>query len=158
MILYRLVRSVYANDLSGNGARLYGGRWNSEGKAMVYLASSRSLAVLEALAHLSPTNMPDDYCMITIEAPDSIDELNINTLPKNWNEYPEQNILKQVGNRFLQQNKQLLLKVPSVLVNEEFNYLMNPLHKLATSVKIITKKPFSFDERLASSNPPVGRL
>ncbi|MDB5002480.1 MAG: hypothetical protein JWQ34_705 [Mucilaginibacter sp.] len=154
MILYRLVRSVYADDLSGNGARLYGGRWNSEGKAMVYLASSRSLAVLEALAHLSPTNMPDDYCMITIEAPDSIDELNINTLPKNWNEYPEQNILKQIGNRFLQQNKQLLLKVPSALVNEEFNYLMNPLHKLATSVKIITKKPFSFDERLAPSNLP----
>jgi len=148
MILYRLVRSVYADDLSGNGARLYGGRWNSEGKAMVYLASSRSLAVLEALAHLSPTNMPDDYCMITIEAPDSIDELNINALPKNWNEYPEQNILKQVGNRFLQQNNQLLLKVPSALVNEEFNYLMNPLHKLAPSVKIVTKKPFSFDERL----------
>ncbi|MCC8423794.1 RES family NAD+ phosphorylase [Mucilaginibacter sp. UR6-11] len=148
MILYRLVKSVYADDLSGNGARLYGGRWNSEGKAMVYLASSRSLAVLEALAHLNPTNMPDDYSIITIEAPDSINELNLNTLPKNWKEYPEQNILQQFGNHFLFQNKKLLLKVPSALVDEEFNYLMNPLHKLAPSVKIITKKPFRFDERL----------
>lgn len=148
MILYRLVRSVYADDLSGSGARLYGGRWNSEGKPMVYLASSRSLAVLEALAHLTPTNMPDDFCMITLETPDSIDELNPDILPKNWNGYPEQNILKEVGNRFLRQNNSLLLKVPSALVNEEFNYLMNPLHKQASAVKIITKKPFSFDERL----------
>ncbi|MBC7399116.1 MAG: RES family NAD+ phosphorylase [Mucilaginibacter sp.] len=148
MILYRLVRSVYADDLSGNGARLYGGRWNSEGKAMVYLASSRSLAVLEALAHLNPTNMPDDYSMITIEAPDSINELNLNILPENWKEYPEQNILQLVGNRFLFKNEKLLLKVPSALVEEEFNYLMNPIHNLAPSVKIVTKKPFSFDERL----------
>jgi RES domain-containing protein len=153
MILYRLVRAVYADDLSGNGARLYGGRWNSEGKPMVYLASSRSLAVLEALAHLNPTNMPDDFCMITLETPDSIDELNADVLPKKWNQYPEQNILKQIGNSFLQQNQQLLFKVPSALVNEEFNYLLNPLHKLASSVKIITKKPFSFDERLIVSNP-----
>jgi RES domain-containing protein len=148
MILYRLVRSVYADDLSGSGARLYGGRWNSEGKPVVYLASSRSLAVLESLAHLNPTNMPDDFCMVSLDAPNSVTELDVKILPKNWNEYPEQNILKQIGNRFLQQNNQLFLKVPSALVNEEFNYLMNPLHKLASSVKIITKKPFSFDERL----------
>ncbi|MDB5029349.1 RES family NAD+ phosphorylase [Mucilaginibacter sp.] len=148
MVLYRLIRSVYADDLSGNGARLYGGRWNSEGKPMVYLASSRSLAVLEALAHLSPTNIPDDYYMVTVETPDSISEVDINELPPNWHEYPEQNILKQIGNNFLRQNNKLLLKVPSALVNEEYNYLMNPLHNLATSVKVVIKKPFSFDERL----------
>jgi len=148
MILYRIVRCVYADDLSGTGARLYGGRWNSEGKQMVYMASSRSLAVLEALVHFSPTNLPDDYCMTVIETPDSIGEVDITQLPHNWQEYPEQNILKQMGNAFLQQSKYLLLKVPSALVNEEYNYLMNPLHKQAPSVKILSKKPFSFDERL----------
>ena len=112
MILYRLINCVYADDLSGNGARLYGGRWNSEGRAMVYLASSRSLAVLEALAHLSPTNMPDDFCMMTIEVPDDIEELDTTTLPVDWQEYPEKQILKQTGNNFLKNAANLLLKVP----------------------------------------------
>ena len=148
MILYRLINCVYADDLSGNGARLYGGRWNSEGRAMVYLASSRALAVLEALAHLSPTNMPDDFCMMTIEAPDDVEELNAAILPADWQEYPEKQILKQTGNDFLKNAANLLLKVPSALVNEEYNYLMNPLHPKAKLVKIVSKRPFSFDERL----------
>lgn len=148
MLLYRIVRSAYA-DLSGNGARLYGGRWNSEGKPMVYLASSRSLAVLESLAHLSPTNIPDDYCMTVVEVPDNTaEELDIKLLPQHWSEYPEQNILKQIGNKFLLDKKNLLLKVPSAIVKEEYNYLLNPLHSDADKVKIISKQPFSFDTRL----------
>ncbi len=150
MILYRLCKCVYADDLSGNGARLYGGRWNSEGRAMLYTASSRSLAVLEALVHLSPTNMPDDFCMLTIEAPDDYTILDVETLPKDWREYPEKQILKQTGNSFLKEAKHLLLQVPSALVSEEFNYLLNPMHPKATAVKIISKKSFSFDERLLS--------
>lgn len=139
---------MYA-DLSGNGARLYGGRWNSEGKPMVYLASSRSLAVLEALAHLSPTNIPDDLCMMVVEVPDDcFTKLGINTLPPNWTDFPEQNILKQMGNQFLAQKKALMLKVPSAIVKEEFNYLLNPMHAQALDVKIVGRKPFSFDARL----------
>ncbi len=156
MILYRRVRCVYAGDLSGSGARLYGGRWNSEGRSMVYLTSSRSLGVLEALAHLSPTNVPDDYCIMTVEAPDNFAELDIKELPENWQYSPEQNIFKQIGNAFLQQSKHLLLKVPSALVNEEYNYLMNPLHKQAVLVKILSKQPFSFDERFTPSKPGRG--
>jgi RES domain-containing protein len=148
MLLYRITNAKYANDLSGNGARLYGGRWNSEGRAMVYLASSRSLAVLESLAHLSPTNLPDDIFMLIIEVADDFMEVNIKTLPDNWNEYPEPNILKQIGNSLLQKNEHLLLKVPSAIVKEEFNYLMNPLHPKAMEVTIISKSPFLFDRRL----------
>jgi RES domain-containing protein len=148
MLLYRITRTNYAN-LSGDGARLYGGRWNNEGKPMVYLASSRSLAVLEALAHLTLTNIPDDYCMMVIEVPDKAEtELDIKILPSQWHEYPEPNILKQIGNRFLIEKKHLLLKVPSAIVKEEYNYLLNPLHRDADKVKIISKQPFSFDSRL----------
>jgi RES domain-containing protein len=147
MILYRIVKCVYA-DLSGMGARLYGGRWNSEGKPMVYLASSRSLAVLEALVHLSPTNIPDDYCLIIVEAPDDIEELNTDALPANWQEYPEQNTLQQTGNTFLRQKEHLMIKVPSAIVKEEHNYLLNPMHPKAKEAKIISSQPFSFDGRL----------
>src|SRR3954466_5851561 len=100
MTLYRISNARYGDDLSGNGARLYGGRWNSEGRAALYLASSRSLAVLEALAHLSPTNMPDDFCMLAIEASDDVTAIDEDLLPPDWNEYPEQNALKQMGNQF----------------------------------------------------------
>jgi RES domain-containing protein len=86
--------------------------------------------------------------MLTIEAPDGFIEMDIASLPANWNEYPEPNILKQIGNAFLQKNEYLLLKVPSALVPEEYNYLMNPLHPKAGKVKVISKSPFNFDERL----------
>jgi RES domain-containing protein len=149
MILYRLTKCIY-NDLSGSGARLYGGRWNSEGRSMVYLTSSRSLALLEALVHLSPTNLPNDYCMMTIDVPDNIAEIDTKMLPHNWHEYPEQNSLKQIGNKFLQENKHLLLKVPSAIIKEEYNYLMNPLHSQSAAVKILSNQPFYFDQRLAA--------
>ena len=92
--------------------------------------------------------MPNNFCMMIIEAPDDFEELDATTLPNDWQEYPEKQILKQTGNDFLKQARNLLLKVPSALVNEEYNYLMNPLHTKAGLVKIVSKKSFSFDERL----------
>ncbi len=149
MLLYRLSKCIYADDLSGAGARLYGGRWNSEGKALVYLASSRSLAVLETLVHLPPTLIPDDFCMATIEVPDhNFGAIQQQLLPQNWRDYPDQGILKQMGNFFLLENKHLLLRVPSAVVGEEFNYLLNPAHSNASKVKIKSIEPFSFDNRL----------
>jgi RES domain-containing protein len=149
MILYRINKCIYA-DLSGLGAKLFGGRWNSEGRSMVYLTSSRSLGVLEALAHFSPTNLPDGYCIMTIDAPESITEITVESLPENWDEYPEQNSTRQIGNQFLQNKKSLLLKVPSAIVKEEYNFLLNPLHPEAASVKILSSQPFYFDSRLTA--------
>jgi RES domain-containing protein len=115
---------------------------------MVYLASSRSLAILEALAHLSPTNIPDGFCMMIIDAPDDFAHVDIATLPENWHEFPEPMALKRIGNNFLAENRSLLLKVPSAIVNDEFNYVLNPMHANATAVKIVSSKPFHFDSRL----------
>lgn len=148
MVLYRICNAKHADDLTGMGARLYGGRWNSVGRSMLYLASSRSLAVLEALAHLSLTNIPTGMVLLTIESPDDYTTLDISDLPDNWNKYPEPNVLKQIGNSFLDRNEHLLLKVSSALVPEEFNYLMNPLHPKADKVKITNTSSFNFDERL----------
>ncbi len=148
MILFRLTNSMFANDLSGNGARLFGGRWNSEGRPAIYMAATRSLAVLESLAHINPTNIPDDMVLLTIEVPDDVISLDIDLLPNNWKESPEPHILKQIGNSFLLKNEHLLLKVPSVLVPEEFNYLLNPQNPHIEKVKIKAKTPFSFDERI----------
>ncbi len=159
MLLYRLTRCGYANDLSGTGARLYGGRWNSEGRSAIYLASSRSLAVLEALVHLPSTNMPDEFCMVTIEAPDDLAEIDEKLLPQGWQDSSDLDILQQIGNKFLFEKKNLLLKVPSAIVNEEYNYLLNPAHTTAQKIKLKSIKPFNFDNRLFNSpskSPPVG--
>ncbi len=148
MVLYRIAKCIYADDLSGTGARLYGGRWNSVGRPVVYLASSRALAVLEVLVHLPPTLLPQGFCIATIEAPDDLAEIDAAALPGGWDGYPEPALLKKYGDGFLNAGKHLLLKVPSAIVKEEFNYLLNPNHALMVKVIIRTKQDFTFDERL----------
>jgi RES domain-containing protein len=149
MLLYRLTKYTYAHDLSGAGAKTYGGRWNSKGNAMLYFASSRALAVLEVLVHLSPLIVPDNYSIVTVEAPEDIETLIIEGLPKGWRS-PGAISLKAIGDKFLAKNEHLLLQVPSSIVTEEFNYLINPLHNLATKLKVVDITPFSFDSRLLS--------
>jgi len=149
MILYRIANCNYINDLTGTGARLYGGRWNSEGKSMVYLASSRALAVLEVLVHLPPLLMPENFCIAEIKVPDNnILTLDVKSLPDNWHDASPPAELKTLGNQFIQETKYLMMKVPSSVVPDEFNYLLNPWHVDIKKVSILNTHPFSFDDRL----------
>ncbi len=155
MILYRIAKCSYAGELSGEGARLYGGRWNSIGQPMVYMASSPSLAVLEMLVHLPPAIFPSNFCLSEFDIPDnSILTADNASLPYDWQDISPPIALKRLGDAFLKQNKYLLMKVPSVVVPQEFNYLFNPLHADAGKVKLIEKKPFSFDARLVPAAIP----
>lgn len=149
MVLYRITKCGYAADLSGTGARLYGGRWNSEGKPMLYLASSRSLAVLEVLVHLDPLIIPGNYCLVEIEVPDSrITTIDAEQLPNDWRDISGPVILRELGDAFLKKQEHLLMKVPSSIVPAEYNYLLNPLHPDAFDVKLLKREPFGFDRRL----------
>ncbi|MET3980709.1 RES domain-containing protein [Mucilaginibacter sp. UYP25] len=149
MILYRISNCNYIKDLNGTGARLYGGRWNSEGKSMVYLASSRALAVLEVLVHLPPLLLPDNFCIAEIEAPEhSILTLDVKALPANWQDASSPAELKTLGNQFIKETNYLMMKVPSSVVPEEYNYLLNPWHPDIKKVSIVSTHPFSFDDRL----------
>jgi RES domain-containing protein len=149
MILYRMAKCNYAGELTGEGARRYGGRWNSIGQPMVYLASGPSLAVLEMLVHLPPAIFPSDICLSKFEVPDnSILVADDTSLPDDWQDISPPIVLKRLGDAFLKQNKYLLMKVPSVIVPQEYNYLFNPLHADAVKAKLVEKKPFSFDSRL----------
>jgi RES domain-containing protein len=149
MILYRITKCNYAADLSGTGARLYGGRWNSEGKPMLYLASSRSLAVLEVLVHLDPLIIPGNYCLVEIEVPDSkIITIDVEQLPEDWRDISGPVILRELGDAFLKKQEHLLMKVPSSIVPAEYNYLLNPLHPDAFDVKLLRREAFGFDRRL----------
>jgi RES domain-containing protein len=86
--------------------------------------------------------------MVTIEAPDDFVAIDKRLLPKNWQDHPDLDMLKQLGNAFLLGKKNLLFKVPSAIVNEEYNYLLNPLHAGASKLKVKNIQPFNFDNRL----------
>jgi RES domain-containing protein len=149
MVLYRIANCNYAGDLSGTGARLYGGRWNSEGKAMLYLASSRALAVLEVLVHLNPLIIPNNFCLAEIEVPDSsITLLDTALLHHNWQNVSAPGALREIGDAFLKKQEYLLMGVPSAVVPAEYNYVLNPQHPEAKNITVINKVPFNFDERL----------
>lgn len=150
MIVYRLCRKVYANDLSGRGAELNGGRWNAKGTAMIYTSASRALCMVEIMVHIPAGIIPKDCCLVSISIPDEIDisGAGLKDLPENWNRNPIPASTQQIGNHFVSAQEALVLKVPSAIVNDEWNYLINPLHQEFKDVKIIAIDPFSFDSRL----------
>jgi RES domain-containing protein len=148
MKLYRISKCNFIEDLSGTGAALYGGRWNSKGVYILYTATTLSLAILETIVHL-PGLPKEDFCMIEIEIPtNSITTITEKQLPSRWNEFPSLSVLKKMGDSFIKKGEFLALKIPSAIVPEEFNYLLNPAHADFKKVKITRKKNLSFDERL----------
>ncbi len=154
MEVFRIAQETYADDLSGNGARLFGGRWNSEGLFAVYTSSFRSLSLLETLAH-TPAKMLDvkKYFLITLAIPDTakIEVLDKEKLIDGWDAPDTRPITRRLGDQFLRHKRTLLLKVPSVLINEESNYLLNPLHPEMKRIKSIFKRRIYFDSRLVKS-------
>lgn len=149
MILWRLTRGAH-QALDGKGARLNGGRWNSEGNAVVYLSSTLSLAALEYLVHIDIEDTPSDLVALEIEVPPdaSMEEVNVNELPEDWSATPDHPACSVRGDEWLKGAGSLLLRVPSVVIPTESNYLLNPAHSDAKRVRIIGATPFAFDRRL----------
>ena len=148
MIVYRINKCSFINDLSGRGAALYGGRWNNKDTYIVYTAQSRSLALLETVVHIGKVPA-EGYCLATIEIPDSsIQSIPLEKLPPGWYSNPSPNYLKSIGDNFIRANKYLVLELPSALMMEEHNYLINPAHHAFNKVKIISERKFNIDERL----------
>ncbi|MGG9961109.1 RES family NAD+ phosphorylase [Ferruginibacter sp. SUN106] len=150
MIVYRISKAKYKNDISGMGAKLYGSRWNTVGISMLYTAENISLAVLETLVHLQEFEIPTEYWLLKIQLPDDGKMTNIQNskLKKNWQ--TDEGYTQFIGSEFIKNNQSLILKVPSAIITEEHNYLINPLHKNFTKAKIIDTKEFNFDNRLLS--------
>ena len=147
MIVYRLSKEIYANDLSGKGAEIAGGRWNSKGSAALYTAKSIALCVTEIAVHIPLGILPKDYRLIHIEIPDT-DFFEPKRLPKDWNTFPHPDSTQKIGDRFLKENKFLFMKVNSAAVQGEFNYIINPKHVDFSDVKIKKIEKFTFDDRL----------
>lgn len=149
MIVYRLARQAFINDLSGYGAEKTGGRWNSKGLPVLYTASSRALAMVEVAVHVPLGIIPINYFIASIDIPENdILELKPNDLPDNWNSNPFIKSTQLVGDSFIRKAEHLILKVPAASVQGDFNYLINPRHPDFSKIKLKSIDPFVFDVRL----------
>lgn len=150
MIVYRLSKKTYCTGLSGKGAELAVGRWNSKGNAMLYTSQSRALCLAEIAVNLPLGIVPKDYNLVEIEIPDSIkiSEIEIRNLSSKWNSFPHLPETQKIGDKFIADQKSLVLKVPSAVVQGDYNYLINSKHPDFHAIKIVHTELFSFDRRL----------
>jgi len=150
MYLFRIAKTVYIGDLSGAGPRQYGGRWNHRGTAVIYTAGTRSLVTLEYLVHVPLSYEPVGLSIATLIVPDgaSVRELRLSELPDDWNRFPAQSGLADLGSEWVRGKESLLLRVPSAVVDDEFNLVINPGHPEMADVRIGDVTTYAFDERL----------
>ncbi len=150
MRVYRLARERYSADLSGKGSELAGGRWNTVGTKMLYTCSSKALCLVEILVHINADIIPTDYVLITLEIPDpfNLEEVDIQVLNNHWKRMPWNAQTQQIGDDFIMRNEVPITKVPSAIVDGEYNYLLNPSHPGFSGVRIMSSEPFEFDSRL----------
>ena len=147
---WRITKTRFAAQaFDGQGARLYGGRWNSAGVRMVYTAQSVSLAVLEILVHLQNTPVLSAYSLVAVEFDGKyLKRLDRSTLPSNWSDSPSPPELLAIGDSWIASEESVVLEVPSAVVESESLYLTNPAHSDYSKVQISAPSPFSFDPRL----------
>jgi RES domain-containing protein len=148
MKVYRIANRKHASDISGKGAALYPGRWNKKGTPVLYTGESKDIALLETIVHIPPMISPE-LDVLTIKIPDnSITELKISDLPKNWAQFPAPTILSEIGQKWVDEGKTIALKVPSGIIHSSNNIILNCNHPRYIEVKILQQKKFYFDARL----------
>lgn len=151
MRVWRICARRHASHaFSGRGARDYGGRWNHPGVAVAYTAGSLSLCALELFVHLDPDEVPDDLVSIAATIPDDVRLLHVreDELPPDWRHYPAPTVLQDIGSAWAASNATVLLTVPSAVIPQESNYLINPGHDDFGRIDIEAAQPFRFDPRM----------
>lgn len=154
VLLYRISKTQHIRDLSGEGARLFGGRWNPKGMPALYTSDSTALATLETLVHFSLGLVPQDRSILTLNLPDDLSRLELNAkdfLPKWWiNPAPPK--LASIGKKWLEQNSEIALVVPSSVTpqSEGRNYILNPRHLDFSRIEIVSVAEYRYDSRFFS--------
>ncbi len=148
MQVFRIAKRKYAQDLTGEGARLFGGRWNKKLIPCIYTSESRSLAILEYSVNVNIDDIPRALCMLTIDlSGHSIYEVKEPDLPGNWKSHPSPEETRNFGTKLLLDPEIEVIKIPSTVIPEEFNYILNPTH-LKGKIKISAIQDFFYDIRL----------
>ena len=154
MIVYRITKKEHS-ALDGMGG-LYGpGRWHTKGNLVIYTSEHASLAAWEKIVHVTSfENLPKNLLLVKIELPDGIEIQSVpqKVLVKGWASFPFALETIDYGTSFLQKKEHLALKVPSVIIPDEFNIILNPLHPDIRDCKVVSTIPFVFDQRVSKEN------
>ncbi len=147
MVVYRITTAKWADKLTASG---FPARWNSKGTRILYTASSRALACLENLVHRSGEGLNQQFRIAEIYIPNkaSREIVNFSDLPDKWFKMEQYDFCQRIGDDWIEQGKSLLLQVPSSVIQEETNVLINPNHSEFHQVKVQNISSFEFDERL----------
>jgi RES domain-containing protein len=150
MQIWRICRARFAGEaFSGEGARRFGGRWNSRGVPMVYASGSLALAAIELFVHLEPNQQPDDLVSVaaTLPAGEPAERLEPEQLPAGWwtDDFEP---LRTIGDKWIREKRSLALAVPSAALRTEWNVLVNPLHPEVAAIDVEEPQAFRFDARM----------
>jgi RES domain-containing protein len=148
MEAYRICKKQYATDFSGEGAKLFGGRWNSEGIAALYASQHISLCVLEILVHSNEKQMVPNLNLMVLNIPNSwpLYNIDVDKLKPNWQNHTSYS--QFIGDNILKQDDYAGFTAPSVIIPQEFNIVLNPLFKGFKQLKLVDNNPFTLDSRL----------
>ncbi|MFD1064022.1 RES family NAD+ phosphorylase [Winogradskyella litorisediminis] len=155
MKLFRIAKQKYIKDFSGEGAKLYGGRWNKRGTRMLYFSTSLSLSVLETLVHFNQENAPDDLYYVEIEISNKLINTisNFSKLKAHLRDNPPHYSTQLFGSKWADKKQDLALAVPSAILLSESNIIVNPLHDAFSKIKTIKVNKLELDARLFVSKP-----
>lgn len=151
MRCWRLLRTDFsAEPLSGQGARLFGGRWNRRGTPSVYASEHLSLAALELFVRLQMGDSGEVFVSVPIEIPESVRVARIEAgaLPKDWREMPAGRSTQEIGQDWITKGETAVLMVPSVIVPLEYNLVLNPHHGDFRKLRVGAIQSFSYDPRM----------
>lgn len=151
MEVFRVCRTKWSKDFSGEGARLFGGRWNRKGTPCIYTASSRSLAILEYSVNISLDDIPRSMSLVTIRIPDTHLLLKTENLPGNWKDVPAPSSTREFGNALLLEKKHLIIRLPSAVIPQEYNYLINPMHPALKQCEVTCVEDLAYDVRIKAN-------
>lgn len=154
MRVWRLCKRAHS-AFDGEGARRAAGRWNPKGTALIYTSATLSLAAQELFVHLEPSELPSDLVAVSADIPDDvrIKRLRAAELPKDWRKYPAPETLAEMGGEWALSMETAVLAVPSAVIPQETNYLLNPLHPDFDRIRKNKPEPFSFDSRMWKKAP-----
>lgn len=149
MLVYRVGRTKHASDLSGEGAKINGGRWNRKSIPCLYTSESRALSLLEYTVNVNIEEIPRALSTVVIEIPESeILIITEGSLPGNWKQFPVPSTTQDFGSHLLKTAKKSVIKIPSSVITEEYNYLLNPLHLNSKKFKIVSITDLIYDLRI----------
>lgn len=147
MLVYRITLAKYADKLQASGRAA---RWNRNQVDMIYTSSSRSLACLENIVHCNQLALARNFRILTIEIPQEIQPeiFELDSLPSDWREFSRMPLTQAIGSSWIEEKTSGVLRIPSSIIPEEYNYLINPAHADFTKINILKVEDFVFDERI----------